>query len=265
MNNTLTLWEEKNSIVQSKKFESKVIFGQSDIIKNIETKSNKNECRDIGNTERWIRKCPACDKEIIYNSKRGFDIGIDKNTKCSNCKSRTTQNFVGVKFGKITIIKQYYITNATTLKVDYICECGHTTINRSFQKVKNQRECIKCSTKKNAYKHGNASFNSLYNSYIKGAISRSLKFDLSIEQFKQITTQNCFYCGNPPTAIIRPNVDGAYIYNGIDRKDNTIGYTIENCVSCCKFCNFAKYTQTYNDFLTHIVKIYDHQKMKGNI
>ena len=28
--------------------------------------------------------------------------------------------------------------------------------------------------------------------------------------------------------------------NGIDRMDQKHGYVIENCVSCCKLCNFMK-------------------------
>lgn len=31
-----------------------------------------------------------------------------------------------------------------------------------------------------------------------------------------------------------------YFYNGIDRLDNTKGYTPENSVACCKHCNSLK-------------------------
>lgn len=36
----------------------------------------------------------------------------------------------------------------------------------------------------------------------------------------------CTYCGYPST--------------GFDRKDNSIGHTLENCVPCCKECNVAR-------------------------
>jgi 5-methylcytosine-specific restriction endonuclease McrA len=29
-------------------------------------------------------------------------------------------------------------------------------------------------------------------------------------------------------------------HNGIDRKNNSLEYTLENCVPCCRQCNFAK-------------------------
>ena len=47
-----------------------------------------------------------------------------------------------------------------------------------------------------------------------------------------------------------------FLYNGIDRKDNNIGYIIENCVSCCGICNRMKMDMSYDDFLNHIRLIY---------
>lgn len=40
----------------------------------------------------------------------------------------------------------------------------------------------------------------------------------------------CFYCALLPTDKL----------NGIDRMDNNKGYFLENCVPCCKNCNFIK-------------------------
>ena len=43
--------------------------------------------------------------------------------------------------------------------------------------------------------------------------------------------------------------------NGIDRVDNNIGYTEENTVPCCEFCNRAKLNNTEEYFKTKIIKI----------
>ena len=69
-------------------------------------------------------------------------------------------------------------------------------------------------------------------------------FSLSFEDFDAITSRSCFYCGENEKRI------------GIDRIDNSIGYTKENSVSCCKICNYMKRTMTKEDFLNHIKKIY---------
>lgn len=72
----------------------------------------------------------------------------------------------------------------------------------------------------------------------------------SLNEFKSITQRNCYYCGLPPSLICKSTIDkrcvyftnrrGKYIYNGIDRIDNSKGYESDNIVPCCKQCNLAK-------------------------
>jgi hypothetical protein len=40
--------------------------------------------------------------------------------------------------------------------------------------------------------------------------------------------------------------------------DNTRGYESDNVVPCCKFCNIAKYTMGYEDFLSYLRRIAKH-------
>ena len=42
---------------------------------------------------------------------------------------------------------------------------------------------------------------------------------------------------------------------GIDRVDNTLGYTSNNVVSCCTECNFMKRTMNYQTFINKCIKI----------
>ena len=44
--------------------------------------------------------------------------------------------------------------------------------------------------------------------------------------------------------------------NGIDRLDSAFGYTLENCVPCCKYCNTAKNTMLVSDFLSWVSRVY---------
>ena len=43
--------------------------------------------------------------------------------------------------------------------------------------------------------------------------------------------------------------------NGIDRKNNSTGYSVLNCVSCCKTCNFAKKNMSYKDFIGYLNRV----------
>lgn len=266
MNNTSTLlWEEKSSIGQSMKFENKVIFDQSDIIKNIETKSNENVCDDIGTQKKLIRMCPKCGEKIIYNTRLGYKYAIKHNLFCKKCRKSINNgarcNHIGERFGNIIITNQYFNKFDRNLKVDLICDCGIIETNKSFRNVRLRRKCL------HLPKQGSA-LRSLKFNYMRGAEKRDLEFKLTDDQFSKITKQNCIYCGAAPNSIVRSNYnDGStisdiYVYNGIDRVDNELGYTNENCVPCCKMCNWFKAQSSVKDFINHVNKIYEYQKSK---
>lgn len=87
---------------------------------------------------------------------------------------------------------------------------------------------------------GVAAKNNLYNIYMKTCVeSRGYQFELTKDQFFYLTKQNCYYCDKPPSQIKKSKIS-QYIYNGIDRVDNSKGYLIDNVVSCCKQCNSSK-------------------------
>jgi len=59
---------------------------------------------------------------------------------------------------------------------------------------------------------------------------RDLEWSISFEDFNKFLVQDCYYCGGklPETG------------SGLDRKDNSRGYYIENVVPCCYTCNKIK-------------------------
>lgn len=64
---------------------------------------------------------------------------------------------------------------------------------------------------------------------------------LSDEQFFSLTKGNCHYCDLAPTQKVwMKNPALTYTYNGVDRTDNSKGYSSGNCVSCCGACNSLK-------------------------
>lgn len=90
--------------------------------------------------------------------------------------------------------------------------------------------------------------NTLYNRYEYSAKIRALNFELNIEDFAQMIEQNCFYCEATPSLVIKTKLT-KLLYNGIDRKNNKMGYTKDNCVPCCRICNQMKMDLDFNDFV----------------
>ncbi len=66
--------------------------------------------------------------------------------------------------------------------------------------------------------------------YRQGAVNRKLSFELSDEEAQALFRSPCRYCGYLPK----------HGFNGIDRVNNALGYTKENAVACCQWCNRAK-------------------------
>jgi len=94
--------------------------------------------------------------------------------------------------------------------------------------------------------------------YIQSSIRRKLSFNLTKEEFMLFANGKCFYCGALPiNTFHKTRANGDYVYNGIDRVNNKIGYEKGNCVSCCKRCNKMKETMTIKEFYTSIEQIYN--------
>jgi hypothetical protein len=98
----------------------------------------------------------------------------------------------------------------------------------------------------------------LFKVYKRQAKNRSYCFDIDLDFFLQITKEECHYCGTEPCQSTNyPNVNGQYVYNGIDRIRNEEGYIKENCVPCCGICNQMKMALGYEEFLRYIKLIYN--------
>ena len=109
------------------------------------------------------------------------------------------------------------------------------------------------------------SYKGLFYSYKRHAKERNLVFDLQLLDFIKILSQNCIYCGKVPSQLyqilnaktkkIRSGIP--VLYNGIDRVDNSKGYVIDNCVSCCKQCNRCKGKMTTIEYKNWIKSVYE--------
>lgn len=93
-------------------------------------------------------------------------------------------------------------------------------------------------------------FTYLYSSFINGQKHRNVDVCLTFQQFQKLCAINeCHYCGAPTIrdAHRQKKQSNAYM---LDRKDNSLPYEINNCVSCCWECNDLKSNKfTYNEFL----------------
>lgn len=80
-----------------------------------------------------------------------------------------------------------------------------------------------------------------YDRCIHTAKARRLEFQLTRAEHGLIVANPCYLCGKRNEATHE---------NGIDRVDNSKGYTITNCRACCYPCNRLKHTSDVEQFIT---------------
>lgn len=170
----------------------------------------------------------------------------------SVCREDTsdTYSIIGNVFGRLTVEKVLGRTKHGHLFYGCVCECGESVAVYGATLVGGRTKSCGCYKRKEKW-HSHIS--SVVLSYRRSAETRGYSFDLSRKDFENIIFQPCHYCGAPPSNKKDVSVSrcqpGVLSYNGIDRKDNTIGYSVDNCVPCCIVCNRAKSAMTYRGFI----------------
>ena len=288
-------WEELKNIKQKKKKEEPNENGIKPIIGGTKKESTNKQKNDIGkiklkngriivdisgqkfgkwtvlkysgiinNNSCW--KC-ECDCGTIKNV-RG-DRLKSGNSKCCGCIG-VRLDLVGDIYGRLIVLKDTGNDKHGKSLWECKCDCGNIITVVSSSLKRGLTKSCGCLHKEIVIKSlriekGESGFNILFYTYKRAAKRRNLEFNLTREQIKELTQQNCYYCGETPKQISINNSDkligkgeewSKYIYNGIDRKDNDKGYIIENCVPCCKICNRAKSVMFIEEFKNWIKKIY---------
>jgi len=180
-------------------------------------------------------------------------------------------NLEGKRFGKLVAQKEYKreTKDLPSGKAYFLywlckCDCGNEKwINANHLKRGQTRSCgcysVAYRCRGRLLEKGLAAKNRCYAQYETVAKRNNRKFELTFEQFIDITSHNCYYCGAEPSNMSKSGkYSGDYIYNGVDRLDNSKGYILTNCVPCCKTCNKTKLKMSRKEFVDWVSRVYDH-------
>jgi hypothetical protein len=177
---------------------------------------------------------------------------------------RQLKDLTGKVFGRLLVTDKYRRRNyqrgrgGSELQRLCICECGnkiHVLTAKLLNDTVKSCGChivdFKIEQSKMAAK------NRILRGYIASSEARGYDWNLSDNDFDCLIFQNCYYCGIPP--LTPKKTCGKHsveiFYNGIDRIDNNLGYTKDNCVACCKICNRAKSDLDIKEFMLWIKRI----------
>jgi len=228
------------------------VFGELIVIECLDTREH--------GYKQYLCVC-TCGKEVIVRSSH-LTSG---HTKSCGCLVRN--NWLGYTFKTFTVVEKLNEYTASRQRLWKIqCTCGYTTKANSTQlasysKSRGNRSyrCPECEAK--TYVH-ESMFNYYLNQYKMGAKTRGYCFELSNEQVQSLMVQDCVYCGSPPSVrSVGTRTKYPLVCNGLDRVNNNEGYTVENTVSCCVNCNYAKKALTADQYINHCKKVVEYQRI----
>jgi hypothetical protein len=173
------------------------------------------------------------------------------------------KDLTGKRFGRLTVISR--VTNDKQGKAQWscLCDCGQQVIvrraslragvTRSCGCLAKEAACIAVKAMRRKCGQdlppGIGARNDVLSEYKRAAKTRNYEWQLSNEQALLLMKSNCHYCGVEPSSKRSISVNGSFVYNGLDRKDNSQGYVPENVVPCCPICNRAKMDMPYCEFI----------------
>lgn len=167
---------------------------------------------------------------------------------------------VGKRFGRLTVIER-----AGTHKFGFAiwrcqCDCGNeTTATTGALRSGHKGSCGCWARDVHRIPEAEWILKEHFRKYREVAQAKGREFALTLEQFRDLTNAPCHYCGRVRTKTMKRtnSLGNAYerACNGIDRFDNSQGYTPENAVPCCEDCNRAKLTMSADQYvaLCHLV------------
>ncbi len=204
-----------------------------------EMKSGKRLCICDCSNEVWIKT-----GELVRHRGSRKSCGCKKSL--NNCKRRdiSREKVKNKKF------KYLFVTDTfDNDKVLCICDCGNEVWIKTSNIISGNSTSCGC-YRFNRMDFGEGTVNRIMLGYKKAAERKNIEFSLTRQEFKDFIDANCFYCSSVPSTYRKPSNGnyGGYTYNGIDRVNNSLGYTKDNCVTCCEVCNKSKRDMTIVKF-----------------
>ena len=206
-----------------------------------ETGMLNNVCNFCGKRYRGFQNQSYC-------SVACYDLD-GKNRKINGPKAKNNMAvcvMCGKKYGFNENIRlKYCCSRRCSERLDIINTRAETLIS-NIEKIMFANDrfiSTRITTTKHVIATNYRSIENKYHSYRIGAIRRGISFRLALDEFKRHWKKPCVYCGKDIDTI------------GLDRIDNSKGYSQDNVVPCCTQCNLSKRGRSLQDYLSSSVKI----------
>lgn len=181
---------------------------------------NDSYCEKHQSYKKW-KKMTEDGLNVCYNWIKGcFNIIKSHEKSCKDCKNKKNNNNV----------KNYHIKKEKAEKfndenqINKMCEnCNIIDVKCNFINDK-CKKCYEIYKKHQSNRSVLSDDEKKFKKYKKNALENDICWKLSIDEFKKLIGESCYYCGDIKYS------------NEIILRDNKIGFLNSNCVTCCKIC-----------------------------
>ncbi len=175
------------------------------------------------------------------------------------------EDLTGRRFGMLSEPVLTHAKERGGLKWRCRCDCGGSISTITAYLLSGRVRDCGCAKKAfEKSREGVCARNRVLHDYKINAKRRNLIWELAEEEFLSLVQDECHYCGKLSSNLCAPkDVRGSFAYNGIDRKNDALGYISGNVVTCCRPCNWAKGKMSYEDFWAYIRQMVRHHIEKA--
>lgn len=201
----------------------------------------------------WNCVCDCGNRGIV--SKANLRSGSSKSCGCLRAdlvSKRCLNDLTGKRFGRYTVTHRGKDTSYGEVRWCCVCDCGEHRLVQSLSLVNGSSKSCGCLMRelvKERMRGPKVHFTSISKklssrlaNYKTRAVDFDEEFGFSDAEFFDFCQKDCFYCGRSAEHFSPP-------INGIDRVNNAMGYSKENCVPCCSQCNIAKNKHSAESFI----------------
>jgi hypothetical protein len=204
---------------------------------------------------------------------------LRRSTKSCGCQRKNTsirnlpifKSIIGNRYGRL-IVKEQMPSNKYGYRIwKCKCDCGNEKNIAGVNLINGTQSCG-CYAKEQTRKLlSKPPYLGIYNRLLNAAKRTNRICDITYEEYLKYTQiDKCHYCNQHITwtPYRRRNEYNSYVGYGLDRKNNNVGYTKENCVVCCPKCNHVKgnlFTEQEMLQLGKIIGEIQHNRLNHNI
>ena len=211
----------------------------------------------------WLCRCDCGIEKVVCQN----DLRNNRSQSCGCLRNemtrkRNVKRELGKRYGHLLVVSKSNKVVNHCIHWVCKCDCGATTVVAGQDLRSGQTKSCGCVTGKG---HRANNFYQILRDWKRMANTRGYDWTLSEKEAKDLSQGDCFYCGMQPAQTKNRSGKGEpFLYNGIDRVDNTLGYTSANVVSCCGHCNRAKRDHSQSEFRDWVKRVHNHWASKSN-